>query len=137
VNWAGKPTENKRVYANRRRGGAEYGKSLFGAAAEVWSGAQLRALLRGRAGMAACHLRGRENIRETAYWSSGVVQPEPESEENFWWSGHPRELRKPLWQVVFRNSSRFLLGSAGKAVRGSPLHSPAAGRGWNDRPLAE
>jgi len=49
-------------------------------------------------------------------------------------AGTPRELRNLAGQL-FSQLSRFLLG-LGKAVSRIPLHSPAAGRGWNDRPLA-
>jgi len=93
-NWAGKQAEQQAVYANRRRGRGEYGKSLLRPARRV-RGAQLRALLRDGRHAALPSARPRK-YSEAAVDPCGCVQPEPDSAQAAG-RGHTAGTEEPRW----------------------------------------
>ena len=121
-NWAGKPTEQQAVYANRRRVRGEYGKSLLRRRGELVERSFAHCYETG--GMRRCHLRGQENILKRQLVHVGAFNLSLILRKLLG-AGTPRELRNLAGQL-FSQLSRFLLG-LGKAVSRIPLHSPAAG----------
>jgi len=96
-NWAGKPAEQQAVYANRRRGRGEYGKSLLRRRGELVERSFAHCYETGA--MRRCHLRGHENIRTRqlihvdAFNLSLILR-------KLLGTGTPRELKNRAGQVV-------------------------------------
>ena len=110
------------MYANRRRGRGEYGKSLLRRRGELVERSFAHCYETG--GMRRCHLRGHENILKRQLIHVGAFNLSLILRKLLG-AGTPRELNHRAGQM-FSRLLRLLLG-LGEAVSRIPLRSAAAG----------
>src|SRR5713101_2178204 len=98
-NWVGKAAEQQAVYANRRRGRGEYGKSLLRRRGEFVERSFAHCYETGA--MRRCHLRGRDNILKRQLVHVGAFNLSLILRQLLG-AGTPRELRNRFGRLVVR-----------------------------------